>query len=254
MEDVLNTFSTAKIWSVERLNRLVMSDWDKLSRSLGVLTSQSLRRAVKVEYARRASKNVSMVPCTEQSVRVRRPFSQARQDNAVLVALGSLTSGFFIDMAANDPYSLSNTAALEAEYGWNGLCIDAAVRSQRSFAQSNRTCTFVLALAGSAADANPVLFRELDPLPDAAFSKHSWMHGLSSVVKSEIEPTCWGSPAVACRDTEFFKQVGVVVAHRWVVPRSLDAILMEANAPPVIDFLSLDVTVARLEPRTIAGL
>ena len=31
--------------------------------------------------------------------------------------------GFFVDMAANDPYFISNTRGLE-KHGWNGLCIE----------------------------------------------------------------------------------------------------------------------------------
>jgi FkbM family methyltransferase len=52
-------------------------------------------------------------------------FSQCRQDEVVLKILGQKRGGYFIDLAANDATTLSNTYALEqAPYQWTGLCIE----------------------------------------------------------------------------------------------------------------------------------
>ena len=56
--------------------------------------------------------------------------SQAHQDRIVHMLLGKKKEKdspprFFIDLAANEPIVLSNSRALERDFGWNGLCIEA---------------------------------------------------------------------------------------------------------------------------------
>lgn len=51
-------------------------------------------------------------------------FSQARQDEVIAGLLRNKTKGYFIDLAANDATTFSNTFALEREFGWTGLCIE----------------------------------------------------------------------------------------------------------------------------------
>ena len=51
-------------------------------------------------------------------------FSQARQDEVVLSVLRQKRNGYFVDLAANDATTLSNTYVLEHEFGWKGLCIE----------------------------------------------------------------------------------------------------------------------------------
>jgi len=63
---------------------------------------------------------------------LRQSFSQDGHDVAVLAALDGQRAGFFVDLAANDPFVFSNSAALEAEKGWSGVCIDAAERCTHS--------------------------------------------------------------------------------------------------------------------------
>lgn len=50
-------------------------------------------------------------------------YSQVRQDEAVLSLLRNKTGGYFVDLAANNATDLSNTYALEREFGWSGLCV-----------------------------------------------------------------------------------------------------------------------------------
>ena len=50
-------------------------------------------------------------------------YAQARQDEVVLSLLRNQTNGYFVDLAANDAISLSNTYSLETYYGWKGLCV-----------------------------------------------------------------------------------------------------------------------------------
>ena len=51
--------------------------------------------------------------------------SQAKQDKTVFHLFKGKRDGYFIDLAANDAVSLSNTLTLERDYGWRGLCIEA---------------------------------------------------------------------------------------------------------------------------------
>jgi hypothetical protein len=51
-------------------------------------------------------------------------FSQAGQDQLIVELLNGKTNGYFIDLAANDAVSLSNTYSLEKSYDWHGLCIE----------------------------------------------------------------------------------------------------------------------------------
>lgn len=48
--------------------------------------------------------------------------AQTKQDE--IVAKVHPKPGFFIDLAANDAVALSNTLALERDFGWEGLCIE----------------------------------------------------------------------------------------------------------------------------------
>jgi len=173
-----------------------------------------------------------------------RAHSQYGQEIAVLHALNLKRGGYFVDMAANHPFFLSNTASLEAEYGWKGACIDAAMSSQRKFTNSNRTCNFRLSLAGIPRGpggvplTDPIIFRELEPQHNSA---DAWMHGLSSIVKSEGSPTCWGKgPGHHCMTVAELERRHIKTEHHRMVPRGIDAVLDEANAPRTIDYMSLD--------------
>jgi len=51
--------------------------------------------------------------------------SQAGQDKTIFNLFIGKKNGYFIDLAANNAVSDSNTLTLEQEYGWKGLCIEA---------------------------------------------------------------------------------------------------------------------------------
>ena len=53
--------------------------------------------------------------------------------------LGYKRNGYFIDLAANDAVRLSNTRALERDYGWSGICIEPNPRYHDRH-QAVRTC------------------------------------------------------------------------------------------------------------------
>lgn len=51
-------------------------------------------------------------------------FSQAQQDELVAGLFHYKRSGYFVDLAANDAVRISNTFALERDYGWHGIAIE----------------------------------------------------------------------------------------------------------------------------------
>jgi FkbM family methyltransferase len=51
-------------------------------------------------------------------------FSQLGQENWVLDMLKYKKCGVFIDIGAGDGLKISNTYALEKEYGWHGICVE----------------------------------------------------------------------------------------------------------------------------------
>lgn len=51
-------------------------------------------------------------------------FSQVQQDLVVSTLLHHKRNGYFVDLAANDAVRISNTYALETNFGWQGLCLE----------------------------------------------------------------------------------------------------------------------------------
>ena len=72
--------------------------------------------------------------------------SQVGQDKTVVKLFKAKQNGFFVDLAANDAVSLSNTLTLEQEYGWNGLCVEANPQYFEAFYR--RKCQLVEAVVG----------------------------------------------------------------------------------------------------------
>ena len=62
-------------------------------------------------------------------------YSQAKQDQWVMSLFGGKRAGTFADIGAGHPEAISNTVALEREFGWRGILCDIeyedALRSSR---------------------------------------------------------------------------------------------------------------------------
>eukprot|EP01031_Cornospumella_fuschlensis_P037976 gene37976-46134_t len=54
----------------------------------------------------------------------RKYFSQAHQDELISTIFNNKEDGYFVDLAANDWMKLSNTLMLEHSKHWNGICIE----------------------------------------------------------------------------------------------------------------------------------
>mmetsp|Transcript_4314 Transcript_4314/g.10411 ORF Transcript_4314/g.10411 Transcript_4314/m.10411 type:complete len:336 (+) Transcript_4314:112-1119(+) len=75
-------------------------------------------------------------------------YSQARQDEVILSLLRNKTNGYFVDLAANDATTLSNSYALERFFGWRGLCIEPNPEYWYSLTHARKNCQLVGAVVG----------------------------------------------------------------------------------------------------------
>lgn len=139
--------------------------------------------------------------------------SQLGQDRWVVETLAGMSNGYFVDVGAADGVALSNTYTLETEFGWTGIAVEAHDEYYASL-KMNRTCVCVHACVMG--NVRNVRFREAGYL-------------------SGVEE-CFNVSAIERLRVEGFSD-GLVSPK---VSRTLEEILTSHNAPPVIDFLSLD--------------
>ena len=165
---------------------------------------------------------------------------QGGQDEIAWRTLGKKQGGYFVDLAANDPFQFSNTATLERTFGWKGLCIETLPKKVKAL-REKRSCQVVDAVVGTGA---PVLFRQFST--NASTAGHlRWIHGLSHTVKGPplpgltINHTC--ATGRSCYTTNQLRNVGVRVDEVYTPTVSLANLLQKHTAPRVIDYLSLDV-------------
>jgi hypothetical protein len=143
--------------------------------------------------------------------------SQAGQDRTIAL-LTDYKPGFFIDLAANEPILLSNTRALERDYGWRGICIDGNQKMLEKLVAA-RTCTVVRGIVTSKS-GDVVEF--LKPINDGKVDQRD---GLAGILGNST-------------DNKKVKK-GWFVVHETTV--TLVDVLRHLDAPPEIDYLSLDI-------------
>jgi len=136
------------------------------------------------------------------------PFSQCGQDLFVLHISNHMKNGYFIELAANDYYSGSNSFYIERNYDWKGICIEPNPEYHERLLRY-RTCKLY---------TNPV----------------------SAVIGQNISFRLeeYNSIVVATHNETVFEAHAGDVTLTSV---TLESILDHAKAPNVIDYLSLDV-------------
>ena len=113
--------------------------------------------------------------------------AQKGQDYRVAQILGGARKGFFVDLAANQPVTLSNTRTLERDFGWQGLCIDGNSGLVPELAM-RRKCSVVQAIVSDTPDT-PVTFRRFVH----AKWKSTDLHAMSGAAKAR---TLFHAPSV----------------------------------------------------------
>mmetsp|Transcript_53371 Transcript_53371/g.100086 ORF Transcript_53371/g.100086 Transcript_53371/m.100086 type:complete len:323 (-) Transcript_53371:35-1003(-) len=143
----------------------------------------------------------------EQLPERKRPQSQCGQDWSVLTLSGCKSQGYFVDIASNDARKLSNTWFLEKFGNWGGVCIEA--NAEYMYGYSGRQCSLYVAAVGT-------------PVDSVAEFVFRGVYG--GIVGDEMRN----------------KQARPDQVHKLPLA-ALSDILMDAGAPAVIDYLSLDV-------------
>lgn len=139
--------------------------------------------------------------------------SQNRQDIFVLAELDLKRNGFFVEFGAANGIDVSNTYLLESAFGWTGILSEPA-KSMYSTLCKNRT---------SIVDPRCVWTRTGDKLQFCE-AKVVEMSGIKAYM----------------HDTDSYWMTGDPGSTYDVETVSLNDLLAQHNAPPVIDFLSID--------------
>lgn len=146
-------------------------------------------------------------------------YSQLGQDYFVLEVLAGMTNGFFLDSGACDGLRASNTYLLEAEYGWKGICVEPNKQFYEELIR-NRTCHCVnCCLYGHEGTVN---FLEANTLGG---------------IVEEFQP---GHLEYATRTFGIIPDEHGNYSTVQKEARTIESVLDEFHAPPVIDYWSLD--------------
>ena len=157
---------------------------------------------------------------------------QCGQDYVVASVMRGARSLYFVDLAANEPIRLSNTRALERDYGWSGVCIEPISQLAQQLSAIRR-CTVL----------NDIISNESAPV---TFRVASEGHVFSRVDRSTNDwPAARAHPPSAREPPGSREPPASREPPRGAPPsrvsRTLVDALAKSGAPPTIHFLSLDV-------------
>ena len=145
--------------------------------------------------------------------------SQLDQDDFVLSQLNGKRDGYFVEFGACDGLLHSNTLKLEQDYGWRGILAEPAHCWQPAL-QHNRKCNIDFRAIWPRSGETIIFAEAQDPLfSTAADLTNCDMHA-------------------HLRASAFRYQVNTV---------SLDDLLAQHQAPPTIDYLSVDTEGSELD-------
>lgn len=147
-------------------------------------------------------------------------YSQLQQDIQVIKHYNKKEGGFFIEVGASDGIELSNTYLLEKEYKWKGICCE-PIPERFEKLRINRPNSICF---------NNAVYNESGLRLEFSVSKEN---DLLSGISDHINK---------------FKDM--VSANRTVIQvetLSLLDVLIKANAPEFIDYMSLDTEGSELE-------
>jgi len=141
-------------------------------------------------------------------------YSQLGQDKDVVEFYNGKKNGYFIEIGANNGITLSNTYALETQYGWTGICVE-PIPQRFQECKQNRP--------------NSICF------PYAVYSRGN------TIVKFNIETHDLLS-GINQKFSLLNRSKRILVETR-----TFQQVLQEANAPSRVDYLSLDTEGTELE-------
>lgn len=149
-----------------------------------------------------------------------------------LVRLLDYEDGFFVELGANDGVSQSNTLYLERHKHWKGVLVEPTPHNYLLCLSNRSHANHIFCNACTS-------FEYKDRFVEIAFSNlMSCPIGLESDVDDPIRHAIEGKKYLDATDEVF---------TFGSVARPLNDLLVEANAPDLIDLLSLDVEGAEIE-------
>jgi FkbM family methyltransferase len=155
-------------------------------------------------------------------------YSQIGQDTYYINNISkNKRNGVFLDIGANDGLFESNTAALELEYNWTGVCIEANPDLISALSKNRPNSKIVHSAVWN---SNGIVEFEI-PINDVKNTKGHLLSRISSIA----------------RNTKGYKK-DTIVKKIQVQAKTLTEILEHTlGIPCVIDFMSLDIEGAELE-------
>ena len=147
-------------------------------------------------------------------------YSQLGQDLDVLKIFNYKKRGHFIEIGANDGITLSNTYLLETQYNWKGICVE-PIPDKFKLLCKNRPNSFC---------SDKAVFRESN-----------------KTVSFDIANSCDLFSGISeCIDIHA-ERVNANKTQITVQTITFNDLLEQFNAPPFIDYLSLDTEGTELE-------
>lgn len=167
-------------------------------------------------------------------------YSQARQDQVILALIDAVDAKlktqnrkhYYVDLAANHAYKISNTYLLDLE-GWDGLCIEANPEYWYLLA-ALRSCTVVGAIVGGTQEADGT---EID------FNFDGVVGGIVGQEfdnnEDEMKEAHGEMGQVIDKNDQQSVKVEPTQSKRNLV--SILTLFQQSNVPDFIDYLNLDV-------------
>jgi hypothetical protein len=146
--------------------------------------------------------------------------SQYGQDLFVLEVLGGMHDGFFLDSGASDGVQASNTHLLETSYGWKGICVEPNEAFFSELVRNRRCCCLNCCLYDR--EGNVDFLENANTLGGILDEYHP---ALLQYAKASfhLPQDASGRPATV---------------HK--AARTVRSVLRACEAPPIIDYWSLD--------------
>lgn len=143
-----------------------------------------------------------------------RSYAQLLQDLWVLYMTNEVHNGYFVEFGACDGHLLSNTLLLENEYGWNGILAEPNIfwhekLNQRKNAYISKKCVY--------SKSNMKIDFLATSIPE--------LSRINQIIPNDIH------------ESNGNRLKSKIIQAKTI---SLNDLLVEANAPKIIDYLSID--------------
>ena len=153
--------------------------------------------------------------------------SQLNQDINVINYYNKKRDGFFVEIGADDGVQFSNTHLLENEYGWKGICVEPSINTFGNLIK-NRNCKCY----------NLAVFNKSNEILKFAIKNFGMCSGLIETLDNYVEI----DGVKHNRGIEY--DLNIITDVKTI---TLTDLLDHANAPNIIDYLSLDTEGSELE-------